>query len=248
MSPLGRGNAEAAAEEGEAGATSSGTPATKSSGWSGFGRVAGKGVAHQDDDDKNIRFTIGGIGQRMTKDDFIREVQQLDVRTRKEVVDHSTASSAIKKLAQDGPPSARMAGGQPVPGVVERSSNSSIRESSRGRSASVSPRRSQSSASSSESPKGNRFIRSPGLDQTETPVERKRRLAVLANQGDDDDDGDDDAADDEFEGETPAERRRRHAALGGAGDSDSEDEGTERVPPARRGIRFAEPQRGSRRG
>jgi hypothetical protein len=26
-------------------------------------------------------------------------------------------------------------------------------------------------------------------------------------------------------------------------DSDSEDEGTERVPPARRGIRFAEPHR-----
>ncbi|XP_044718891.1 sodium/hydrogen exchanger family domain-containing protein [Hirsutella rhossiliensis] len=225
-SQKGGGNAEATAEEGEAGAASSNTPATKSSGWSGFGRGAGAGQARrksvgQEDDDKNIRFTIGGVGQRMTKDDFIREVQQLDARTRKEVVDHSSASSAIKKLAQEGPPSARMAGGQPIPGIVERGSDNSMRESSRigrGRSKSISPGH-QASASSSESPKGH-HTRSPELDQTETPVERKRRLAVLANQGEEDDADDDD---------------------------DSEDEGTERVPPARRGIRFAEPQRGAKK-
>lgn len=60
-----------------------------------------------------------------------------------------------------------------------------------------------------------------------------------------------------LEDETPAERRRREAALGvgttsrsgtAGADEDSEDEGTPRVPPSRRGIRFAEDVRKTRQG
>ena len=96
----------------------------------------------------------------------------------------------------------------------------------------------------SVSPRGSRRDQSYSPTQTgeaeeedgETATELRRRLAVLSNQA-------------EESGETPAERRRREAALGMAnpalaGDSDSEDEGEERVPAARRGITFAEPQRG----
>lgn len=97
-------------------------------------------------------------------------------------------------------------------------------------------RRKAGEPSSSRSPSA----REQSADDGETAVERKRRLAVLATQ-----------ADEEEGGETPAERRRREAALGMAAEglveeSDSDDEGSERVPPAKRGIRFAEPTRHGR--
>ncbi|POR33418.1 Putative Na(+)/H(+) antiporter C3A11.09 [Tolypocladium paradoxum] len=240
-------NPEAAAEEGEdSGASASKQPFK--AGWSGFARGGGqqtrrKSMAQQQeaDDDKKVRFTIGGVGQRMTKEDFIKEVQKLDVGTRKEVVDHSTASSAVKRLARQDPP-VKPADLPVAPVIRERgsetsSSNGESSHSGRGRSKSLSPGR-RPVASSSPSPSAKDR---PEEEPAETAVERKRRLSVLASQ---------DGADDEDvdTGETPAERRRRQAALGmanaaAADDSDSDDEGTERVPPARRGIRFAEPQR-----
>ncbi|GJN82411.1 Na(+)/H(+) antiporter [Purpureocillium lilacinum] len=245
---------ESAAEEGQAG-TSSAPPSRPpfKTGWSGFTRGGAeqarrKSVAQQQqaDDDKKIRFTIGGVGQRMTKEDFIMEVQKLDAGTRKEVVDHSSASTALKSLARQDPPS-KAAGppsAPPIPVIRERGSQSSNGEGSsngessragRGRSESLSPgRRPAQPASRSPTSKVER-----ATEQEETAVERKRRLAVLASQTE---------GNEEETGETPAERRRRQAALGmahgaTAEDSDSDDEGTERVPPARRGIRFAEPQR-----
>ncbi|MBE3110760.1 MAG: hypothetical protein IMZ46_09660, partial [Acidobacteria bacterium] len=51
------------------------------------------------EDDKHIRFTIGGEGRRLTKEDFCRQMQQLDTKTRKEVVAKSDASPAVKRLA-----------------------------------------------------------------------------------------------------------------------------------------------------
>ncbi|RDA94539.1 hypothetical protein CP533_2749 [Ophiocordyceps camponoti-saundersi (nom. inval.)] len=207
----GEKSAEAAAEEGEAG---------RPSGWSTFSRVGTqkKTVARQQeaDDDKKIRFTIGGVGQRMTKDDFIRQVQNLDARTRKVVVDQSTASSAVKRLAQQDPP--------------QRTGESS---SSRREAEERSGQRARPSAKVATK------TTDPGglLSVDETPVERRRRLAVLSTQADEADDT----------GETPAERRRRQAALGmegaATGEDSDDDEGTERVPPVRRGIRFAEPKR-----
>ncbi|KFG82481.1 putative Na+/H+ antiporter CNH1 [Metarhizium anisopliae] len=250
-------NPAAAAEEGQAGVESSNKPQFKP-GWAGFGQrgdgVRRKSVAQQqqdDDDDKKIRFTIGGVGRRMTKEDFIREVQKLDAGTRNEVIDQSTASNALKSIArQDAPVKPKITQSQrPVPVIRETDSESgsgsgsgsSNGESSRAaekRSVSMSPTRKQPQVT--EPPRGRRDH--PSEEQGETSVERRRRLAVLTRQAEDDDKGNDDT------GETPAERRRRQAALGMGGpaaeeDSDSEDEGTERVPPARKGIRFAEPQR-----
>lgn len=49
------------------------------------------------------------------------------------------------------------------------------------------------------------------------------------------------------EQETPAERKRRLAALGTTAGDDSDDEGDPRVPPVKRGIRFADGT-GQRRG
>lgn len=257
-------NPAAAAEEGQAGTESSDKPQFKS-GWAGFGqrgeqaRRKSVAIEQEEDDDKQIRFTIGGVGRRMTKADFIREVQKLDSGTRADVVDHSNASSALKSIARQDPPTTTAAP-PAVPVIREQasgsgsgsgSSNNGESSSSGGRvgrsprTPSISPtRRPQAPRTGRSSAKA----QSPAdEDVAETAVERRRRLAVLADQREEENGG---KAEDDT-GETPAERRRRQAALGMGGpaaleDSDSDDEGTERVPPERRGIRFAEPQRSGR--
>jgi hypothetical protein len=174
----------------------------------------------------------------MTKDDFIREVQKLDPRTRHEVVDQSSASHVTKTIAKQDltsePPAAPQASvPQPAPppghAADTDSSNTQASSVSSGKSpASYSPPRPPVQPSSS----------SRSETEGETAAERRRRLAALSTIGDTE------------TGETPAERRRREAALGMTSPAmaeDSDDEGTERVPPTRRGIRFVDvPERGRR--
>ncbi|KAH8178841.1 sodium/hydrogen exchanger family protein [Sarocladium implicatum] len=190
-----------------------------------------------DGDDKKIRFTINGVGARLTKEEFIKKMQNTDEETRREVVDQSTASQAVKTLAKQDPPPPGKTKAVPIPNPRHDSDSSTPSSVSSLGSArrKTSPRR---------SPVARGKQRSSDEDESsdETAVERKRRLAVLDTHVDDDEGQ---------TGETPAERRRRQAALGlgspGVGE-DSEDEGTERVPPAaRRGIRFAPEQERGRR-
>jgi hypothetical protein len=63
-------------------------------------RKSKKSQAEEDDDDRHIRFIIGGQGRRMNKEDFLKEVQSLDPKSRKEVVDKSDASAALKDMAR----------------------------------------------------------------------------------------------------------------------------------------------------
>ena len=56
------------------------------------------------EDDRHIRFEIDGVGKKMTKDDFIREVQKLDAGTRRLVVDESSASRELKVMAKQERP------------------------------------------------------------------------------------------------------------------------------------------------
>lgn len=210
----------------------------------------------QKEDDRHIRFTIGGVGQRMTKDDFLREMKKLDKSTRKEVVEQSTASQRVKTLAKEDPPtpapqSAKgkvISAPKPVQPVqvqrVKASEPSSSADTSH-ESLSKAPARRQSPPSSGDvSPAERRYSDdAPSHEVPETAVEKRRRLAVLK--------GLEGAEDDEETGETPAERRRRAAALGVTDtdmeeeEEDSDDDDTPRVPPARRGIRFADtPERG----
>jgi len=199
-----------------------------------------KSVAEEqeEEDDRHIRFTIGGVGQRMTKEDFIHEMKKLDKGTRREVVDHSSASHVVKTLAkEDAPPpesTPRPQAGLGKLPVSRTVATAKIHET--GTSAESYERASTTSSSEPREepvgrgrPSGARLSR----DTPETAVERRRRLAVLSGVGDEEDEGQ----------ETPAERRRREAALGmtsPTADDDSEDDDTPRVPPARRGIRFAD--------
>ena len=53
-----------------------------------------------DDDDDRIRFTVESGGRRMSKQDFIRSIQQLDPKARCEVVEESNAPEHVKKEAR----------------------------------------------------------------------------------------------------------------------------------------------------
>lgn len=232
--------------------------------WINFGRATAgepsaqrqrkKSVAEvqEEEDDRHIRFTIGGVGQRMTKEGFIKQMQQLDQSTRREVVDRSSASHTVKTLAKQD---------VPLPDIVVSRPNRSARASSsttagKHRSGKEvdgndgsdneddsSPRSSTSHLEITPSSRRGRTVAGPSDntdDIPETAVERRRRLAVLQSVGDDDDDDSDDGNDETKE--TPAERRRREAALGMSSQQaeDSDDDDTPRVPPARRGIRFVD--------
>ncbi|KAH8848138.1 hypothetical protein MCOR27_010773 [Pyricularia oryzae] len=175
-----------------------------------------------EEDDRNIRFKIGGVGQRMTKEDFIREMRKLDKSTRSEVVDQSSASVAVKALANQErrPEDSPKADGNPG-------------DFGRNRAVSQPSKPAQAEAASRS-----------GDQDGETAAERRRRLSVLKNMESDDLINENT--------ETPAERRRREAALGigpsdqiAEADSDDED-GLPREPSPRRGIRFAEPTRGNK--
>lgn len=220
------------------------------SGWAGFGKAgAGDpkkkgGAATKDideEDDRKIRFTIGGVGRRMTKDDFLMEIQKLDPKTRREVVEDSSAPAAVKSEAKQPQigtaspkPSSRDAPAQPastkeqVTSSASSSGKSPVPSETRGRSTTITGAGRQEASSNSDAP--------------ETDAERRRRIAAFASVREDTDDR-----------ETPAERRRREAALGvsgeGAEDSDSDDDNTERVPSSSRrpGIRFADDAAARRR-
>lgn len=136
----------------------------------GSSKAAGppnEGEAVPVDDDKKIRFTIGGEGQRMTKEDFIREVQKLDSSTKKQVVDQSNAPQKVKAIAKQERPM--------VPPIVEHQPTSEDEE----------PPMPKAPVQKGPSHLGSTVQPSDEID--ETPAERKRRLAVLSAQDEDDD-------------------------------------------------------------
>ncbi|KAI0976120.1 alkali metal cation/H+ antiporter Nha1 C terminus-domain-containing protein [Xylaria arbuscula] len=202
-------------------------------GWTGFNRTGnaeprkkdgdGEGVRDHNEDDRGIRFTISGADRRMTKDDFLKEVQKLE-RSNREVPSASQAQAP-----------------EPIPKTSEQASEPDIsnphisvtQASDSTRAENKSPSRPAASPSPSRGRSGTRGEEdTANADAPETAAERRRRLAAFASVREDD------------SHETPAERRRREAALGvgspSSEESDSDDDDTPRVPPERRGIRFAE--------
>ncbi|KAM7222374.1 Na(+)/H(+) antiporter [Rhypophila decipiens] len=193
-------------------------------------------VEEQEEDDRHIRFTINDVGQRMTKEDFIREMQKLDKSTRREIIDKSNASSAVKSLARQDATPKKHQGGPSAP--------SPVRGEDAARQVPARPKPTEPAESSGEPSRSTSRSASEGSDDPdgdipETEAEKRRRVGALKGVL---------GSAQEDSGETPAERRRREAALGmssTAADEDSEDDDTPRVPPQKRGIRFADaPERG----
>ncbi|KAI1108311.1 alkali metal cation/H+ antiporter Nha1 C terminus-domain-containing protein [Nemania sp. NC0429] len=226
-------------EDSQAPTQSTAPPAksTPAAGWAGFGR---SGNAEQrkkagnretvldenEDDDRGIRFTIGGDGKRMNKEDFLREIQKLE-RSNREMVGNLAGSKDAQGTVEVQLPTVEgqaSSAGVAIPHTIVTQASESDRGESRSPSRPVDLTRGRTGPRAMENV--------PSTETPETAAERRRRLAALAGVRDDD------------SNETPAERRRREAALGVAGhspeESDSDDDDTPRVPPERRGIRFAE--------
>jgi len=69
-------------------------------GFGGKNTEATPGDEDEEDDDRRIRFTIGGAGRRLTKEDFLREIQSLDPKARCEIINESDAPVDMKTLAR----------------------------------------------------------------------------------------------------------------------------------------------------
>ncbi|KAI1268379.1 alkali metal cation/H+ antiporter Nha1 C terminus-domain-containing protein [Xylariaceae sp. FL1019] len=204
---------------------------TFSGGWAGFSRpgagqakeakktVKAQAEAEQGEADRGLRFTMGG--RRMTKDDFLKEVQKLE-RPNREAPRTASEAQIRKPETKSGESSSA---GLVNPHISVTQASDSAQDVSVPPPASVTASRGRSSTKGSKDDQ-------PSTEVAETAAERRRRVAAFASVREDD------------SNETPAERRRREAALGVTGqsteDSDSDDDDTPRVPPERRGIRFAD--------
>ena len=159
----------ASAEQGEGSGSAAPTDRPQPRAWTSFiggGKGAAQPKGNQEgavDDDKKIRFTIGGEGQRMTKEDFIREVQKLDSSTKKQVVEQSNAPQRVKAVAKQEP--------SRVPPIVEHQPT---------------PDDESPASEKPSSPTKSAAAAQPSSQTGETAAEKRRRLAVLADQDDDD--------------------------------------------------------------
>jgi hypothetical protein len=272
---LGLTSKQPAGESSKSGASSNPRQARKT-GW-GFGGKSLNSEAEgqqieddEEDDDRRIRFTIGGAGRRLTKEDFLKEIQSLDPKARSEVIDESDAPIAMKVAAKKdadkhSPGSSRLFGengtgaktvqlasgkdtAHAVGAEMARRKGARVEE---GSSDEDSPHTSRPTPSSRRLAKSN-----SASDDEETAAERKRREKALRGV---DDNPSPSRGRSKAEGsgpshrgrqksvevETAAEKRRREAALGvnSSAQEDSDDDDTPRVPPPvakPRGIRFAQ--------
>jgi hypothetical protein len=98
---------------------------SKMGAWTGFGGrkspndEENSADRDEEDDDRRIRFTIGGAGRRLTKDDFLKEILKLDPKARQKIVEGSDAPLDMKEMArkdasEDSPGSSRLFGSKDV--------------------------------------------------------------------------------------------------------------------------------------
>ncbi|KAI5289471.1 hypothetical protein KEM52_000777 [Ascosphaera acerosa] len=171
------------------------------------------GSDDDDDDDDKIRFTVnhpaiigeGGVGRRMSKQDFIRQIQRLDPKTRREILNEDeTPRSVVAAFGHDGR--------RQIPS--EQADGQSAGPSTGAAAAVTRPQRPRSSSSDSDSD-GDSSDAARNIHETLTSLRQGHAAS-------------------------PAEARRQRAAPTTATPTprpvmrrkDSEDDGTERIPPA----------------
>jgi hypothetical protein len=227
-------------------------------GFGGRGTETAAEIA-EEDDDRRIRFTIGGAGRRLTKEDFLKEMQSLDPKTRSDVIAESDAPQAMKTLAKkdaspEVPGNNRLFSAITPRVLPERETAAAVgAEMARQRGGRVDESDEEDGRVSTGKPRARPVVkRGPSSAETETgesAVERRRREQALRGtgahesprgraiaRGDEQGRGGSGGAtmrDPDDEVETAAEKRRREAALGFGGGSadDSDDDDTPRVPP-----------------
>lgn len=225
------------------------------------GSEAANEIAAEEDDDRRIRFTIGGgAGRRLTKEDFLKEIQSLDPKARSEVIAESDAPPAMKVMAKkdaspDVPGSNRIFSAVDAHIAPEGESAAAIGAQMARRRGTIIHESDEEEADSDtrkqRAARRGSAAREPEVE--ESAVERRRREKALRGieaeesprgrrilrdsdqdtQGSPSGSGRPAKRDPADEVETAAEKRRREAALGfgGASADDSDDDDTPRVPP-----------------
>lgn len=211
------------------------------------------------DDDRHIRFTIGGAGRRLTKDDFLKEIQSLDPKARCEVIADSDAPAAMKAMARkdadkNSPGSSRLFGANATGAKTVQAASG--KEAAKAVGAEMAKKRGakvEEGSSGDDSPHAaRRDGRGPPKidrvpEEEETAAERKRRQKALRGVDEEEDarrpessrgrSHTESAAGKTHRGrqksvevETAAEKRRREAALGFSGDHGGEDSEDDDTP------------------
>jgi hypothetical protein len=203
--------------------------------WTGFGgkkeptdpdaadatKKTRKTAGEMDDDDRRIRFTIGGAGRRMTKEDFIKEMQSLDPKSRMEIVTSSDAPREMKDLARkdalDNEGSNRLFTAKaPQLGAGHKEAKAIGAAMAKSRGAEIDSGEDEMSEDEGSGvvktqKTGSRTlsrIESPSNSVAETPAERRRRQQALKGVEEEEYD----VRGKEPQRETPADRRRREAS------------------------------------
>ena len=153
----------------------------------GPAKAAKAGQDTPDNDDQKIRFTIGGEGKRMNKEDFIKEVQKLDASTKKQVIEQLHAapkqgsSSAVPQIIE------------PIPSPQNELDPESSPSSSNTQRQGHGQRSEPPAETRAEEKRRLAVLAGQGGDEEETPAERRRREAALGTSGD----GGEDSGDEE---------------------------------------------------
>ena len=210
----------------------------------------------EDEEDRNLRFTVGTSGRRMSKQEFIEQLQGMDPKTRRQMVEQSDAPRDVKDEVhadaiheRETGVSALKEGPAPTQPLSPLAEDEDDEEGMTGikrvdTTIPTQDSRPQSAAASVESsiPEHDvsRSVAKRALAHEGETAAAARRRQLEAAQSDSDDDGTErvppprsntggSSSSRNRMGESAAERRRRLAALGqGSDTSDSEDDGGER--------------------
>ncbi|KAL8691246.1 MAG: hypothetical protein Q9218_003486 [Villophora microphyllina] len=182
-----------------------------------------------DPDDDRIRFTVGTGGRRLSKQDFINQIAQLDPRARVEAVLESDVPESVKQDVRDGlrheiPHSEVPA--HPPP-VARRQGRSQSYQSTLPLRPRAEQQQSQATmpqlqeAQDEDRPQGNNGLTLVDSNNQDIPFHAVRDSVNRVAVG---------------KPESAAQRRRRMAAR-----KDSDDDGTPRIPPYARGSSSQSP-------
>ncbi|KAI9718095.1 MAG: hypothetical protein M1812_004353 [Candelaria pacifica] len=172
-----------------------------------------------DDDDDRLRFTINAGGRRMSKVDFIKQIQQLDPKARAAVVEKSDAPEAVKEEARQDANEQRA--WEEKKANIDRRLKAHVagaeEENSRndGGANGAELQRPGSNDDRQQGPSGLTLVDSEERDIPVHDLSHDLKKYTGGNQN-----------------MTAAQRRRQQAAITSqAAAEDSDDDGTERVPP-----------------
>ena len=202
--------------------------------WAAGGSAAAEATGHSgkqsakkqkqsiiDEDDEHIRFTVGTGGRRMGRQDFIRQIQQLDPKARVKVIEESDVPEAVKEEVRQDAAQHYSSPKRPPPATTRRATSRRSPPPPQPRPALDDPDNEQATtaevqrvASHEERPAGPDGLTLVDSNNDDVPFHSVPDSVSKYSQG---------------RSETAAQRRRRMASSR----KDSDDDGTPRIPPHR---------------